>query len=99
MEMEREVKIYLFGGIGLASEIPLPELSPCGPDTDPMPQINIRLGPVPRSLPHGTEVDPDCFLTRSEYLLNVQGVARYLVSHGREIVVDPAEGVLAVDVR
>ncbi len=91
--------VYLLGGIGLVSEIPLPELSLWTPGAASLPQINIRLGSVPASLQHGTEVDPDCFATRSEYLLRVQGIARYLVLEGREVIVEPAEGALALDVR
>jgi hypothetical protein len=91
--------VYLLGGIGVVSEIPLPELSLWRPGVVPQPEINIRLGSVPVSLPHGTEVDPDCFLTRSEYLLRVPGIARYLVLEGREVIVEPADGALALDVR
>jgi hypothetical protein len=96
---EEDLVVYLLGGIGLVSEIPLPELSLWTPGPAPLPQISIRLGSVPASLQHGTEVDPDCFATRSEYLLNVQGIARYLVLEGREVIVEPAEGALALDVR
>jgi hypothetical protein len=91
--------VYRFGGIGLVSEIPLPELSLWRSDTAPLPEIHIRLGSVPASLPHGTEVDPDCFATPSEYLLCVQGIARYLVLEGREVIVEPAESALELDVR
>jgi hypothetical protein len=57
------------------------------------------LGTVPDHLPGSVELDPDCFATPQQYLLNIPGVARYLVSDGREIVVDPDDAAPALDVR
>ena len=91
--------VYLLGGIALASEFPLPELPLAGEETEHIPHVNIRRGAVPLALPGSIELDPDCFATSTEYLLRVRGVAHYLVSHGREIVVQPEDDALALDMR
>ena len=91
--------MYLVGGITLVSEIALPEL-PLIQQQDATPHpVTIRLGEVPRQLPNAVEVDPDCFATTTQYLLCVAGIARYLVTEGREIVVEPDASALPLDVR
>ena len=80
---------YTAYGLGIRSEISLP-LAPAAPATDT--EVCIRVGAVPETL--GTprvrrrawEAAPGVFL------LAVDGVARYLVREGREIVVEPAPG-------
>lgn len=72
----------------LSSDVPLTELSPA-PIGDPRPVVNARLAPVPNTLPgagvrlHGVEVAAD------SAMLSVQGVGRFLVREGREILIDP----------
>jgi hypothetical protein len=44
-------------------------------------------------------LDPYCFATPTQYLLNIQGIGRYLVNSGREIFVDPDDTAPALDVR
>jgi hypothetical protein len=91
--------VYLIGGITLVSEIPLPEL-PLIQQQSPTPHpVHLRLGPVPSQLPGAVELNPYCFATPVQYLLNIQGIARYLVNDGREIVVDPDDAAPALDVR
>src|ERR1700721_3881724 len=80
---------YLVGGITLISEIALPELPLIQQQDATLHPVTIRLGEVPCQLPDAVEVDPDCFVTTTQYLLSVAGIARYLVTEGREIVVDP----------
>ena len=91
--------LYLLGGIALASDFPLPELPLAGEETARVPHVKIRRGAVPPVLPGSIELDSDCFATSTEYLLRIQGVARYLVSHGSEIVIQPENDALALDVR
>ena len=79
---------YVAYGLRVRSEIALPFLA--GP-AEAEPDLTIRFGAVPRSLtgradPRVWESTPDGFL------LNVEGVARYLVREAREIVVQPAGG-------
>jgi hypothetical protein len=91
--------MYRVGGITLVSEIALPEL-PLIQQQDATPHpVTIRLGEIPRRLPDAVEVDPDCFATTTQYLLCVRGIARYLVTEGREIVVDPDANAVPLDVR
>jgi len=97
--MNQVAGMYLVGGITLVSEIALPEL-PLIQQKDATPHpVTIRLGEVPRQLPDAAEVDTDCFATTTQYLLCVAGIARYLVTEGREIVVDPDANAVPLDVR
>jgi hypothetical protein len=97
--MDLVAGVYLIGGITLISEILLPEL-PRIQQQSPTPHpVQIRLGAVPSHLPGAVELDPDCFATPAQYLVNIQGVARYLVTDGCEIVVDPHAAAPALDVR
>src|ERR1700678_2961780 len=78
MDGEEDLAVYLLGGMGFVSEIPLPELSlwKCG--AAPLQQIDIRLGSVPSSLPQGTELDPGCFAAPTEFRLALD-VRAYLL--------------------
>jgi hypothetical protein len=91
--------VYLIGGITLISEIALPELPLIQQQSATPHPVQVRLGAVANHLPGAVELDPDCFATPTQYLLNIQGVARYLVTAGREIVVDLAASAPALDVR
>src|ERR1700678_799599 len=91
--------MYLLGGVTLFSEIVLPEL-PLIQHQDATPHpVTIRLGDVSNHLPGAVEIDPDCFATAAQYFLRIHGIARYLVTNGREIVVSPDAGALPLDVR
>ena len=91
--------VYLIGGITLISEIPLPELPLIQHQSATPHPVHVRLGAVPNQLPGAVELDPYCFATPTQYLLNIQGIARYLVNEGREIVIDPDDSAPALDVR
>jgi hypothetical protein len=91
--------VYLIGGITLISEIALPELPLIQQQSATPHPVRVRLGAVADHLPGAVELDPDCFATPTQYLLNIQGVARYLVTAGLEIVVDPDDAAPALDVR
>ena len=87
--------IYAVYGMTIASEMEFPELL-AGSGT---PDVWVRCGAVPAHLssapPTGLffEADADSFLLR------VEGVARYWVRAGRDIVVDVAADALDVQVR
>src|ERR1700733_15461614 len=91
--------VYLIGGITLFSEIPLPELPLIQQQSATLHPVHVRLDAVPSQLPGAVELDPYCFATHTEYLLNIPGIARYLVNDGREIVVDSDNTGPALDVR
>jgi hypothetical protein len=91
--------VYLFGGVTLVSEIPFPELPLIQQQSATLHPVHVRLGAVSNQLPGAVELDPYCFATPAQYLLNIPGIARYLVNDGREIVVDPDDAAPALDVR
>jgi len=79
---------YAAYGLAIQSGIALP-FRPAGPT--PSPDLTIRVGRLPRDLPVPTggrawSASPGVLR------LDVDGVARYLVRNGREIVVEPAGG-------
>ena len=75
----------------LRSEIPLPELLPAG-EVRGRDVVEIRLGTLPEALANAHRVAPALHYADGEVLLTIEGVGRYLVRGGREIVVDPAAG-------
>jgi hypothetical protein len=75
-------------------ELPLIDQQSATPDP-----VNIRLGSIPNQLPGAVELDPDCFATSRQYLLRIPGIASYLASDGRDIVVAPEPGARPLDVR
>ena len=91
--------VYLLGEITLFSEIVLPELPLIQHERATPHPVTIRLGDVPNPSPGAVEIDPDCFATATQYFLRIHGIARYLVTNGREIVVSPDTGALPLDVR
>jgi hypothetical protein len=90
---------YLLGGITLFSEIALPELSRVQRESFTQHPVSIRIGDVCPPWPGAVEIDPECFATSTKYLLRIPGIASYLVTNGREIVVSPEAGALLLDIR
>lgn len=97
--MTKIVGRYLLGGVTFVSEIAFPELPLIQQPTTTSHPVGIRLGEVPNHLPGAAKLDPDCFATSEQYLLRIPGLASYLVSNGRDIVVCPEPGALPLDVR
>ncbi len=97
--MEKVAGMYRLGGMTLVSEIALPELPAVPHEHSTQHRVSIRLGAVADRLPNAVELDPYCFATSAQYLLCIQGIARYLVSNGEQIVVDPDANALLLDVR
>ncbi len=92
-------RVYLLGGITLLSEVALPELSPLQPERVTPHPVSIRVGQVCSPWPGAIELDPDCFATPKKYLLRVPGIASYMVTNGREIVVSPEPDARLLDIR
>src|SRR5580700_2271334 len=97
--MKQVAGVYLVGGITLVSEIELPELPLIQQNSATPHPVHVRVGAVAKQLPGAIEVDPYSFGTATQYLLGIAGIARYLVTGGREIVVDPDANALPLDVR
>ena len=89
----RTERRYTLYGFTIASELDLPELFECSPTSEP--DIEIRLGTIPhveaaRSIVHETE---------GGALLKIDGCARFLVSSGCRILIEPEKGASARNVR
>jgi hypothetical protein len=97
--MKRVAGVYLVGGITLISEIELPELPLIQRKSATPHPAYISLGAVANQLPDAVVVDQYSFATATQYLLSIAGIARYLVTGGREIVVEPDADALPLDVR
>ena len=85
---------YACYGLTMASDVPLPELTAAEPRTDGRgPDVRISRGRVsPDGLTGGRQIGPFCWVDARRLWLRVPHVARYLVSGGSAIVVEPEEG-------
>lgn len=92
---------YRLGPFVLASEIAIPELAELDEASEDAGRhdVRIRLGRVPERIENVVANESRWWASREEYLLRVPGVANFLVRHGREVVVEAAEGALAGDIR
>ena len=77
---------YTAYGMRVRSEIDLP-LSPASAEGEP--DVNVRIGAVPEALTAPRLARGIWEAAPGLFLLKVEGVARYLVREGRDIVVDP----------
>lgn len=77
---------YSAFGLSLASALPCPELAA----GSPYPDVVIRYGEVPLALPTARASGVRYQAAPGLLLLTVDGVARFLVRQGQEIVIDPA---------
>jgi hypothetical protein len=94
--MRSGVGKYRLGPFLLESEIAIPELKL---QETGAPDAFIRLGKVPEKLENVVANESRWWATRDEYLLRVPGVASFYVSHGRDVVVEPAPDALPGDIR
>jgi len=78
---------YFAFGLHLRSELELPEISTVTAVCD-APVVDIRLGTT-GEIPAARYVDTACQISADDCLLNVDGVARYRVRNGEEIIVEP----------
>jgi hypothetical protein len=82
------------------SELEFPELIETGSaEGCSSPDIHICTGVVPDALENPTGKGVLYQASANQFLLNMDGVARYLVQNGNEIIVQPAPESLAGDVR
>ncbi|MDY7031661.1 MAG: hypothetical protein SVY10_07100 [Thermodesulfobacteriota bacterium] len=86
---------YTAFGLNIASAIPCPEL-PAGAETQ---DVVVRYGRVAHTLT-GAGLRSGCYeVAPNRLLLAIEGVARYLVSSGKEILIDRAPDAPDDDVR
>jgi hypothetical protein len=79
------VQFYRVSGLAVASEIDLPGLIAGEPGGAP--QVTIRRGEVPESLPQPTATGPTWQIAGKQFLLRIPDIARFLLNDGSEIVV------------
>lgn len=84
-------------GLTVDSWIPFPELPQAAPGAEI--EIVFRRGDVPTELEEARETSKYYQAAIGRFLVRYERVARYLVTGGREIVVEPVEGVSEGDVR
>ena len=94
--MDAGVERYRLGPFLIASELPFPELTAVDSGE---PDVWIRLGTAPERIEDVVANESRWWASKTEYLQRVPGVATFHVSHGRSIVVEPAAGSLAGDIR
>jgi hypothetical protein len=92
---------YQAYSLPIVSELEFPEFLPAVGDAAASgePPVTICYGAVPTELAHPTGRGVLYQASANQFLLKMDGVARYLVRNGHEIVVEPAAGSLASDVR
>jgi hypothetical protein len=85
-------KYYSCFDVRLRSQIALGELSAADDPADTRPIVDIRLSALPATLPGAPDPIYGLQVAGEDALLSVDGIARFLVRGGREILVDPFEG-------
>jgi hypothetical protein len=86
---------YTAYGLVIEAEFPCPELVPA----EGRPDVVIRVGAVPERLDGAGASGVMYQSVGSRFILNIDGVGRYLVSDGQEIRVQPVPGATWSDVR
>jgi hypothetical protein len=90
MTTSGENLLYRAYGLAILSDAPLPELEVCGDEVPP--QVRISAGRVAPGLPGRTGGGVLFEVSPGRFLLQMEGIARYLVSDGTGITVDAAAG-------
>ncbi len=97
IDVHRNRRDYRAFGLRIRSSLPLPELIP--DDSEGAPDARIDCGAVPADLPQATLVRARVQAAAGALLLRIDGVARYLVTGGDRIVIEPEAQANAEDVR
>lgn len=97
MTASGENLLYRAYGLAILSDAPLPELVVYRDDVSP--QVRISAGRVATRLPGRTAGGVLFEVSPKKFLLQMEGVARYLVSDGTGITIDAAPGADEASVR
>jgi len=84
--------VYRGTGLRIASEIPLPGFNPDDAGAGAI-DATIRMAPVPQALDGATAKGATWEMAGDRFLLAMPDIARFLLTGGREIAVEPAPGV------
>ncbi len=90
------MQFYRVSGLSVASEIELPGL--IASTAERAPQVTIRRGTVPESLPGSSAVGPTWQIAGKQFLLRIPDIARFLLTGGAEIVFTPESDSGAADI-
>lgn len=88
---------YSAFGLSIASDILLPELGPGRPPSPTATDLVLRLQPVPQQ-PEQVSGVP-LVMGEQDLLLNIEGIARFRIRGGREILFDPYPDVSVLNLR
>jgi hypothetical protein len=91
------VHFYCVSGLSVGSEIVLPGLIAMAADSAP-PDVTIRRQPVPAALENAGALGPTWQMADGRFLLRIPDVARFLLSHGRDIAFELESGADAADI-
>lgn len=92
--------LYNCYGLRIESEIALPELIELEALNTALPNVDISLGDVSEcGIESGIQLGPNLWVTDTSLWLQVPFVARFLVSNGNQIVIDPAPSADEASVR
>ena len=84
-------------GLRIDSALELPQL--LRSETDSPPDATIEFGTVPEHLPHALTTGVRFESAPGQLLIRVDGIARYLITDGRRIVIERAPNAQDVDIR
>jgi hypothetical protein len=90
---------YIAYGLTIESSLCLPELTPLDSPLQGTPNIQITYGDVPTELEHPEARGVLYQAKPNHFLMNIDTVARYLVTDGQKIVIEPAPDVQDNEVR
>jgi hypothetical protein len=96
---QRSVEDYFVHGLHLRSELALPELRRHGAAHADAPIVDIRIGSTGDGLDGPRHIGPTFQVGHDDYLLDIEEVAKYRVTKGNEIVIDPSPNGATRDVR
>ncbi len=90
------MQFYQVSGLSVQSEIELPGLIAAAGGRPP--EVTIRRGPVPDTLPGATVLGPTWQIAGKQFLMRVPDIARFLLKNGNEIVFAVESDAKAADI-
>jgi hypothetical protein len=88
---------YRVSGLAVRSGIALRGLIAAPAGGGPA-DVTVSLGPVPATLPGASLSGPTWDISGERFLLRIPGIARFLLSGGREILIEPEDGTPPHDI-
>ena len=90
------MEFYRVSGLSVSSDIALPGLIAGAPERAP--QVTIRRGPVPESLPGPSASGPTWQIAGRQFLFRIPDIARFLLTDGSEILFAPESDETSADI-